>query len=330
MARPIKNTVDYFPHYVKSGRTIFILESMYGNDGYAFWFKLLEILGDSEGHFYDCSSPNNWAYLLAKTQCDEKTATAIIETLLNLGKIDSQLWIDHRIIWSQRFVENVSSVYKLRHADIPKKPSYSNEKPKEVGVSIDRNPEGCELIDKEIDIVEYSIEEKRKEKKRKEIPPPRVIVELWNETCGDVLPRVKALNDNRRQKIKKRLEEFEDNDEAVDVLAYTRALFERVAASRFLCGENKNNWAATFDWLFENASNWVKVVEGNYDNDRGEQGAAKQQTAAHGVTLGVGEYLTPTGQRTYGTGIANIPPTAPPRPSERYGWDAASESWILT
>lgn len=55
MARPTKETVDYFPHFVKCGRTIFILESKYGNDGYAFWFKLLEILGDTEGHYYDCS-----------------------------------------------------------------------------------------------------------------------------------------------------------------------------------------------------------------------------------------------------------------------------------
>ncbi len=51
MARPKKQTVDYFPHFVKGGRTIFILENKFGNDGYAFWFKLLEILGESEGIF---------------------------------------------------------------------------------------------------------------------------------------------------------------------------------------------------------------------------------------------------------------------------------------
>lgn len=66
MARPKKQTVDYFPHFVKCGRTIYILENRFGNDGYAFWFKLLEILGESEGHFYDCSNLSNWEYLLAK------------------------------------------------------------------------------------------------------------------------------------------------------------------------------------------------------------------------------------------------------------------------
>lgn len=54
MARPKKQTVDYFPHFVKGGRTIFILENKFGNDGYAFWFKLLEILGESEGWKIQC------------------------------------------------------------------------------------------------------------------------------------------------------------------------------------------------------------------------------------------------------------------------------------
>lgn len=47
MARPTKTSVDYFPHMTHSGKTIAILEARWGNDGYAFWFKLLELLGDS-------------------------------------------------------------------------------------------------------------------------------------------------------------------------------------------------------------------------------------------------------------------------------------------
>jgi len=47
MARPRKQTVDYFPHDtdVSSGKTLTILQSKYGNDGYAFWFKLLRMPG---------------------------------------------------------------------------------------------------------------------------------------------------------------------------------------------------------------------------------------------------------------------------------------------
>ena len=98
MARPKKQTVDYFPHFVKGGRTIFILENKFGNDGYAFWFKLLEILGESEVHFYDCSNASNWEYLLAKTRVTEEKAKDIINVLINLNKIDIELWNEHHVL----------------------------------------------------------------------------------------------------------------------------------------------------------------------------------------------------------------------------------------
>nr|DAM65304.1 MAG TPA: protein of unknown function (DUF4373) [Caudoviricetes sp.] len=320
MARPTKETVDYYPHFVKGGRTIFILESKYGNDGYAFWFKLLEILGDAEGHHYDCSVPNNWAYLLAKTRCDEDTAKDIMNTLLTLGKIDSELWESRQIIWCQNFVDNISSVYKMRHADIPTPPSFCEEKPKGGRVSDSKNPNGCGLIGTKTDK-----EEKSREKERKEdIVPYRVLVDCWNEICGNALPKVKALSEQRKQKIKIRLSEWGKDEE--EQLAKARELFGRVAASRFLRGENNTGWAASFDWIFDSPRNWVKVMEGNYDNDRGAR--AKQQQVS--ATLGPGEYIEhPSGRRTYGTGRVTIPAEAPPRPSERHSWDAANGSWIL-
>ena len=51
--RPKKAIVDYFPHFVSHGKTMFTIEMKYGNDGYAFWFKLLEILGSTENHYID-------------------------------------------------------------------------------------------------------------------------------------------------------------------------------------------------------------------------------------------------------------------------------------
>lgn len=118
MARPKRQTVDYFPHFVKGGRTIFILEDRFGNDGYAFWFKVLEILGEAEGHFYDCSNGSNWAFLLAKTHLTEEEANNIISVLIDLGKIDAELWAAKRILWVDNFVKNLSEVYRTRHSDL--------------------------------------------------------------------------------------------------------------------------------------------------------------------------------------------------------------------
>ncbi len=122
MARPRKQTVDYFPHYCVSGRTLFILQDKFKNDGYAFWFKLLELLGISEGHFYDFNSPQNWQFLLAKTGVSADTANDILTTLVDLDAIDKDL-AQKKIIWVQHFVDNVADVYNRRQVSLPQKPN---------------------------------------------------------------------------------------------------------------------------------------------------------------------------------------------------------------
>jgi hypothetical protein len=120
MARPRKMTIEYFPHFVHSGKTLFVLESNFGNDGYAFWFKLLELLGKTEFHLFDCGNSANWRFLLAKTRVDEQTATEIINTLVDLEAIDRDFWQEKKI-YSENFVQNISDVYKKRAVALPTK-----------------------------------------------------------------------------------------------------------------------------------------------------------------------------------------------------------------
>lgn len=322
MARLKKQTVDYFPHVCKCGRTIFILESRFGNDGYAFWFKLLEILGESDGHFYDCSNASNWAFLLAKTHTDEERANDIVNVLIDLGKIDAELWAARRIIWIENFVRNLSELYRRRVEDLPKKPAFIDENQHETNVSDGRNLKQKELLTAETDKVKESKVKERKEKKY----PYQGICDLWNSTCVS-LPKVMKLTERRKQIIECRLDEFGVQPE--QWLETAENLFKRVQASDFLTGRsaNKQNWAASFDWFFENSSNWVKVSEGNYDN----KGVRSPQSGSNSSIgqLGVGEFLDGTGRRTYGSGRATIPQDAPPRPSERHQWSAESQTWIM-
>lgn len=123
MGRPRKQTVDYFPHFVSTdSRTKFILEQSWGNDGYAFWFKLLELLGRSEGHYYDCSAAANEKYLVALMKIDESTINDILATLADLGNIDKKLWDERKVIWCQSLVDNLQDVYSKRTVSAPVKP----------------------------------------------------------------------------------------------------------------------------------------------------------------------------------------------------------------
>ena len=114
--RKDKNTVDYFPHYCVSGKTMFILESKYGNDGYAVWFKILELLGSSENHYIDCRKIEDVEYLIAKMRVDEAVFYAIVQTLVKSGAIHDELW-DNRIIWSYNFINGIQDAYKRRSVE---------------------------------------------------------------------------------------------------------------------------------------------------------------------------------------------------------------------
>lgn len=140
MARPKKQTVDYFPHYCDHKKTMFILEQKYGNDGYSFWFKLLEILGKYEGHFINLNNTGEWEFLTSYTRLADDTCCEILNLLAKLEAIDQELW-QQKIVWSQNFVNGIADAYRNRRTDTPNRPDYLLQKPINNGVSDVRNPQ---------------------------------------------------------------------------------------------------------------------------------------------------------------------------------------------
>lgn len=145
MPRPRKQTADYFPHYITSAsRTIFILENTYGNDGYAFWFKLLEILGSTNGHYFNANDYTDLEFLSAKAKVSTEQALEILDKLASLNAIDRELWEEHKVIWCQNFVDNLDVLYTKRKVGAPEKPTFEefpHRKPSVNGVSDTGNPQ---------------------------------------------------------------------------------------------------------------------------------------------------------------------------------------------
>lgn len=125
MARPKKATVDYFPHVTDHGKTMFILESRFGNDGYAVFFKILEQLGKSKSHYIDCNESATWEFLAAYCRVSSETLNEILNMCSSLGAIDSDLW-SSKVIYSQNFVDGIVEAYRLRKMEIPTKENVSN------------------------------------------------------------------------------------------------------------------------------------------------------------------------------------------------------------
>ncbi len=130
MARIQQDTVQYFPHdtAASDGDTMTIIEANFGNDGYAFWFKLLEKLGRTPGHSIDCNNPIKMDLLSAKSHITTNKAITILEMLSQLGAIDKELW-QNKVIWSQHFVDNVQDVYTNRKRTAPSKPVITSSNP---------------------------------------------------------------------------------------------------------------------------------------------------------------------------------------------------------
>ena len=120
---------------------MFIIEQRYGNDGYAFWYKLLETLGETEGHYLDMNDSVTFEYLRSKTRREDSFVTEILDLLSKIEAIDAELW-GSRIVWCQHFVDGISDVYtRSRHTKPPARPDNYAAKPHVTDISTQINPQ---------------------------------------------------------------------------------------------------------------------------------------------------------------------------------------------
>ncbi len=100
---------------------------------------------------------------------------------------------------------------------------------------------------------------------------PAALVALYHELAPPELPRVTRLSPARREKAKRSLREFPDEE-------FWRRVFGELAHSKLLRGLRPNpgheNFRGDFDWLLtkgkDGTENAVKVAEGKY-RDRAPQ-----------------------------------------------------------
>jgi hypothetical protein len=98
----------------------------------------------------------------------------------------------------------------------------------------------------------------------KEVLTVKQLVEDWNDTFEGKLPQVTwPLSTKRKRKVEMRIREHPDLNYWIDVIV-------KIDHSDFLMGAN-GGWRASFDWLFANSDNCMKVKEGNYDKAKAIQ-----------------------------------------------------------
>ena len=122
MARPEKNNVEYFPFLCKEGKGMYYIENKYGNDGFATWIKILRQLAVTNYHYLNLSDKVEMMFLASKCKVSEEALESIINDLCDLDEFDKNLWIENKIIWSEKFIEHIKEAYlKRKNSCINKK-----------------------------------------------------------------------------------------------------------------------------------------------------------------------------------------------------------------
>jgi len=124
MARPQKQTVDYFSHDADAsqGRTLSILFNNFGHEGISCWWQLLERISSTNNHVISLRNGEDLEYLAAKLRFHSDRLKEILVKMAELEAIDSKLF-EHGLIWSQNLVDRLEQVYKTRKQTLPLKPS---------------------------------------------------------------------------------------------------------------------------------------------------------------------------------------------------------------
>jgi len=114
MARPEKHTADYFPFYVKDGKTLFILESKYGCKGTGFFTNVLRFLCDNPDHHYSIKEESDRLFFFSKTRCDEESGMDMLNIMAKTGKILSSWWVSSAVIYSPDLINSLKDAYRSR------------------------------------------------------------------------------------------------------------------------------------------------------------------------------------------------------------------------
>ena len=279
MSRPIKPAVcEYFPHYCKHGKSLFIIEQNFGNDGYSMVFKLFEILGSTEDHYIDINIPGMWEYIVARSLMNEEKVEEILDLFSKIGTIDSDLWNNYGVIYSVNFVNNLQPLYERRKVIVKTIDEirclciHNTTKPIVIADNCNNN---ATLIPQRK--VKESKEKESKEKGMESggniidynndddvLPvvndsvPYKEIVEHWNNLYSSTFGKIVMLSEKRKRSIRVLFKNFVRIEQMYD-------LFKKASESSFLRGMNSRSWMASFDWII-NPVNSAKILSGNYDD----------------------------------------------------------------
>lgn len=108
-------------------------------------------------------------------------------------------------------------------------------------------------------------------------------VDKWNEFAAkQKICQIQSLSEGRKKKLKARFaeEKFKNN---IDLI------FKNIGKSNFLLGRGDSSWKINFDWLIDNDKNYLKVIEGVYNNKENYSVYQQADSIIKEIEMGTGD-----------------------------------------
>lgn len=296
----MKNRLDWYKHEVDSHNhwKFKILRRKCGWAGEGKFWALNNIIAKSEFCTLDLTNENKLQQISIELDFE---VPELMEFLTYLADTCKLVMMKEMVISTQMTQENLSCVLSERERKREYKKSKEEPAPSEEKTGKQQNGQENQKVDGEKEKVDGENSQRREEKRREDNKEPKgssktgVLVPLVDEkilkdqykrVMGDVeqlsefirnkrplfiepyakrwnyfavevgLSQITALTEKRKQKFRTRIRE-----ETFDFIG----LLEKAKDSEFLLSNGK--WF-TFDWVFKNSENHLKVMEGNYDNNK--------------------------------------------------------------
>lgn len=278
MARPVKQGIDYFPLEVDFLKDLKIRRIMRacGAGSLTILISLLSNIYRDYGYFVMWG--NDMPFLIAdEVGVSEGAVVEVVNKALQVNFFNDTLFKKFNILTSngiqKRFIKAVE-----RRKQIDMYEHYCLiDTSKAVNININ-------LIDVNNNEVNVSNNQQSKEKESKEkdskkdsSDPPQAVVngdtkketekidykaliDTFNSICVS-LPRIESVTNKRQGKIRTLIKNYGDDKKIL------LKLFRKTEASDYLTGRNGKWPGCGFDWIIE-YNNAVKILDGNYDNER--------------------------------------------------------------
>lgn len=242
MARPQKEGMDYFPHDVDAvnDEKIEALRSLYGNDGYAFYFILLERIYRTKYFELDISDAETIQILSRKIGISADMFDKMLSTSIKHGAFCREEYEKRSVLTSNGIKKRANVVLSKREA---MKDRYTT---KVSGiVSAAETPQKTE---------EETPQSKGKIKERESKEKTDIADVIAFHATLKNLPQAKKITDLRKGHISARIKEYGVEE--------VKATLVMANESKYLTDSKSTNWYC-YDWIY-NPTNFAKIAEGKY------------------------------------------------------------------